>query len=160
MCTAGLHALQQPCSQTPPSLASHQVWAHQSQLEEQLTTRAQHCNALPWRQHVKSPASNSSSAHLPTLCLNHIKLASTLVQVLLPPHLCRSAYAQPLQPTDPHPTPHADSKQEERNTADDWCGNHPCRHGGLCKRVLGSKSEALEQTHQHLRFPGDHSAEY
>ena len=83
-----------------------------------------------------------------------------LVQVLLPPHLCRSACAQPLQPTDPHPTPHADSKQEERNTADDWCGNHPCRHGGLCKRVLGSKSEALEQTHQHLRFPGDHSAEY
>lgn len=78
MCTAGLHALQQPCSQTPPSLASHQVWAHQSQLEEQLTTRAQHCNALPWRQHVKSPASNSSSAHLPTLCLNHIKLASNL----------------------------------------------------------------------------------
>ena len=35
----------------------------------------------------------------------------------------------------------------------------PWQHG-WCKLVLGIKSEAREQTHQHLRFPGDHSAEY
>ena len=35
----------------------------------------------------------------------------------------------------------------------------PWQHGWF-KLVLGNISEAVQQTHQHLRFPGDHSAEY